>query len=1214
METPTTLNLLTCPLKGTSLIEASAGTGKTYAITGLFLRLVLEKKLSADEILVVTFTEAATEELKDRIRTRLREAIEAFSTGFAKDAFLNDLVQKSKTNSDRLAALRSLKEAVRIFDEARIYTIHGFCRKMLHEYAFESGSLFDTELVTDQADLKREVVEDFWRIHFYKEATLFVNYVIQGKIGPDTFFSLLGKKTISPELKIIPELETIDSAEEERQFKEAFDEACSAWPTAKAEVERILLADKGLKLNQYKKANIPGWIQAMDDFLASGGSNPVLFDTFNKFCSSVLEKSVKKNCSVPEHSFFNLCETLKDCSEELSNVFEKRLLWLKIKLFQYMQKELEQRKKKKNIMFFDDLLLNLYSSLKGEGGRGLSQNMRSIFKAALIDEFQDTDPVQYSIFKSVFGVADSILFLIGDPKQAIYGFRGADVFAYMDAAAHAQTRYTLNENWRSEPDLITAVNAVFESSDLPFIYNEIPFHRVSTPAAKKDHELLRIDEAESTAPMHLWFVDAGKITGSDKPVSKAEARVMIANAVASEISRLLFLSKEKKAVLGERPLREMDIAVLVRQNSEANVIKAALSALNIPSVLYTTDNLFASHEALEVERIMAAVAQPDSEKLLKVSLATDMLGVSGEQINSMIEDEPEWEKWLIKFREYHTLWQEHGFMRMFKSMTLKQDIMPRLMLLEDGERRCTNMSHLSEILHQVSAEKRPGMTGLVKWLSERRNNDAPSDEEHQLRLESDENAVRLVTIHRSKGLEYPLVLCPFSWANSRTRDPKGPFLFHDKSGDMRLTLDLGSDDLKMNRILAEKEMLAENLRLLYVALTRAKNRCYLVLGRFNQSETSAPAYLFHQTVSDDGDNIVNVAGAGFKTLSDKEVFADLEKVRDRAGGTMRLYEMPDIDGMKYSPLYSKEDSLHCRKFGGKIDRQFRISSFSSLISGRHHSAELDDSEVEGGFDEHGSADEVLLDQDELSGIFSFPKGARPGTFMHDILEHLDFVEKDDSHMKELVETKLLEYGFEPEWNETICEMLKNVLAVSLEPDRNDFTFSSIPNRDRLNEPGFYFPLKSLSPEKLKRIFEKLPLAESVSDFSGQLGKLNFLPVKGFMKGYIDMVFQFQNRFYIVDWKSNFLGPNVKNYGPESLDSSMKNEFYVLQYHIYTAALNKYLQLRIPDYSYEKHFGGVFYIFLRGVEPKIGPDYGVYRDRPSGELIEKLCSELIGTDL
>jgi exodeoxyribonuclease V beta subunit len=1199
-------DLLHSPLEGTNLIEASAGTGKTYAIAGLFLRLILERNLSVNEILVVTFTVPATEELRDRIRTKLREAIEAFSGGRAEDAFLNDLVRKYK---DSAAALPRLGEALRAFDQAAIFTIHGFCMRMLHENAFESGSLFDTELVTDQENLKREIVDDFWRTHFYNASPLLVNYAINNKFSPDNLLSILANRDAQPYLKIIPQAEIPDPSLQEKEFREYFSKVRKGWQSARTEVKKILTANEGLSKVKYSKVNIPVWIQGMDDYMATGGNNPTLFQGFEKFTSSELQGAVKKSHTPPAHPFFELCETLREKQEELERVFDQCLLGLKAELFRYVHGALIRRKTEKNIQFFDDLLLKLYWALEEKGGKELARTMRMKFEAALIDEFQDTDPIQYAIFKKVFGTEKSILFLIGDPKQAIYSFRGADIFAYMDAARDVKSRYTLGENWRSEPNLITAINAIFSRADYPFVYDEIPFQSAA-PAKNKAPESLRID-GQKDSPLQVWFLHASKLTEHGKAITKTQARELIPKAVAAETSRLISLGRRNRTLIGKSPLREGDIAVLVRTHVEARHMQKALSALNIPSVLYTTENLFDSHEALEMERVLAGINEPNNESLLKGALATDMMGVRGEELADLMENETGWEKWLIEFKRYHDLWNGHGFIQMFRYLVLEQKVLTRIMSLPDGERRSTNLLHLSEVLHQTSTERSLCMAGLLKWLSEQRDPSTPRLDEHQLRLESDENAVKLVTIHKSKGLEYPVVFCPFVWAGARIEKKKDPFTFHDELDHMRLTLDLGSECMDENRVCAEKEQLAENLRLLYVALTRARSRCYLIWGRFNEAETSAPAYLFHQQGSWEGENVVGATEERFKGLSDEDVISELKIILDKSSGTITLSEMPMERGKEYSPLPDKKVTLTCRKFSGDIDRQWHISSFSSLASGQPHGAELADRDPVSLPDLYSQKDsEESLTEEGPSSIFSFPRGTKAGTFLHDIFEHLDFAEKDTSLMKKLVANKLKEYGFELTWQEALWHTIQKVLSVPLEPERSDFTLSRIQNKDRLNELEFYFPLKSISPKKLDSIFAKYAGSEPFATFPERTERLDFAPVRGFMKGFMDMVFHFQNRFYLVDWKSNFLGSSVEHYDQEALAAAMKDEFYIIQYHIYTVALNQYLRLRLPGYNYGTHFGGVYYIFLRGVDPDRGTEFGIYRERPSGRFIKELSTSLI----
>ncbi len=1196
-------DILNSGLEGTNLIEASAGTGKTYTIAGLFLRLVIEMNLSVNEILVVTFTEAATEELKDRIRTKLRQAVEAFSEGNSKDIFLNGLQQRNKNPQ---AVLIALREALRAFDQASIFTIHGFCRRMLHENAFESGSLFDTELVTDQENLKGEIVDDFWRKHFYKASPLFVNYAIDQKFNPDSLFSLIGGRVGQPHLKIIPQSEIPDTSRQEKEFKVAIGKVHNAWPSARKEVEMILTKDEGLNRNKYRKTNIPFWMQSMDHYLKSRGHSSILFNGFEKFTSSELKGSVKRDHIPPFHTFFELCETLRQKQGELERVFDQFILGLKTELFRFTEDELIRRKGERNILYFDDLLLKLHKALYGKGGDDLARAIRMQFKAALIDEFQDTDPIQYSIFKKIFGTEDRLLFLIGDPKQAIYSFRGADVFAYMAASGDVKSQHTLRENWRSDPHLITAINTVFAKTDHPFVYDKIPF-QPATSAAGKDHDSIRLN-GQTEPPLQLWFLDAGKVVKTGKAIGKDKARGLISEAVAAEISRLLDLGRRNKALFGKRPLAEEDIAVLVRTNAEAHLIQKSLSDLNILSVLYATGNLFDSHEALEMERLLFGIANPTNERYVKLALTTDIMGVSGEELDRLIEDEAGWEKWLAEFRMYHKLWNERGFFRMFRYILLQEKALPRLISYPDGERRNTNLLHLTELLHQTSIEKKLSMEGLLKWLSEQRSGTRPMLEEHLLRLESDENAVKIVTIHKSKGLEYPIVFCPFAWSGSRIKGSKDIFMFHDEADDMRLTLDLGSGERDRNRVFAEKELLAENLRLLYVALTRAKNRCYMVWGRFNEAETSAPAYLFHTPAWDQG-IIVSATGQRFKGLSNEDVLMELKSALDRASNAIRISEMPLGPKVRYSPLPEENIGLSCRKFSGGIDHQWHVSSFSFLKSEIPHSDEMaDHDEIRPQYDHDQNDSEGLITKEPPPDIFSFPKGVKAGIFLHDILENLDFTEKNPDSMKSLVTDKLKQYNFESRWLNTVYDMINKVLSVPLDHVSKGLKLSSIRDNDRLNELEFYFPLKTLSSEKLRRILNQKGFADVTP--AETIGRLRFSPTYGFMKGFMDLVFKWHDRFYLVDWKSNLLGNRLEDYGQESLEVAMKKEFYVLQYYIYTLALDKYLHLRLPDYSYEKHFGGVFYIFLRGVDPERDPDYGIYRDSPSPELIGALKEALI----
>ena len=1202
----TPFDILRSPLKGTNLIEASAGTGKTYTITALFLRLLLEMRLTVQEILVVTFTEAATEELRERIRGTLREAIEAFSSGRGENGLVDGLIRQ---NQDPAGALSALGDALRDFDEAAIHTIHGFCRRMLYENAFESGSLFDTELVTDEEILKRDAIDDFWRRHLLSASPLFVNYAIQNNLTPDTLYDLLANRIAQPYLQITPQVEKADTSAEEKLFMDSFGQVQEAWPSVRDEIEDILTKHQGLNRTQYGRGKIPGWVKGMNDFLASDGRNPFLFGGFDKFTSGELAGSVKKGWAPPGHPFFDLCEKLKQRQGKLEAVFARRLLGLKGAFFHELRETLARTKRERNILTFDDLLLRLQEALFGPGAERLTKAMRMTFKAALIDEFQDTDPVQYAILRHVFDYEKGILFFIGDPKQAIYGFRGADIFAYMEARRDVETRYSLGENWRSEPQLIDAVNALFSNRAHPFVYDEIPFQPTKT-AKDKDAEKLNI-KGRFEPPFKIWFLDARNWVEPGRPITKGLAREVIPKAVAGEISKLLNLGEEERAFIGQRPLRAEDVAVLVRRNADAKLIQKALSALGIPSVLFSTGNLFDSREAMETERVLGAIVAPNNERLLRSALATDMMGMTGEGLEALVNDEAGLEERLMMFRRYHELWQDRGFIRMFRTFLAEEKVLARLIRLTEGERRNTNVLHLMEVLHRACVERKLSMTGLIKWLSEQRGPERPQPEEYQLRLESDERAVKLVTIHKSKGLEYPVVFCPFSWDGSRLKNSKEPFTFHREGDGMMLSLDLGSEEINENRLLAEKEQLAENVRLLYVALTRARCRVYLVWGRFNEAETSAPAYLLHPSVSAQGEDIVGATGEIFRNLSDEGVLAGVEKVVKAAKGSLDLHEMPMELGVPYVAPAGDTASLSCRHFSGNIGHEWKISSFSSLIARQRHGEELADRD--GVVSPNGEKQEVLEDgetEEALSGIFAFPKGTNAGTFLHDLLEHMDFAAEDKESLSLLVQEKLRRYGFESIWVETIMDVVRKVLSVPLEPGRNDFFLSRIPNCDRLNELEFYFPLRLVTPADLEKTWAKSGRPEGLVGAPEQIGRLSFAPVRGYMKGFMDLVFRFEGRFYLVDWKSNFLGSRVQDYDEQGMAAAMAGSFYTLQYHLYTLALHQYLKVKQHGYDYERHFGGVYYIFLRGVDPEEGSQCGVYRDKPSKELIDELGSLLL----
>ncbi len=1205
------LDPVTVPLKGTRIIEAGAGTGKTYTISSLFVRLIVETDLSVDQVLVVTFTKAATEELRGRIRGRITDAVEAFEQGGHEDSLLDRL---ARGNENRDQALSRLRQALQSFDEAAIFTIHGFCQRLLAEHAFETGSLFDTELETREAPFQTELVHDFWRTHLYPAEPELVSYVLGKKIKPDRLLDQLKRVSSHPDITLIPEVMPggLDGL---GPLRETFQALKEAWPRERDSVVRALM-EAPLHGNMYgtlvsrkgapstREAKTADLVSAADRLMACTHADVTVLDSVQKLGHNKLTRATNKGGKTPENPVFHLFDDLLAAGTALSEEMDRSILHLKAQLLGNPHARLKTQKRRRNIRTFIDLLTDTRDALRGGCGPVLVRAIRNRYRAAMIDEFQDTDPVQYEIFNVLFGAEDIPLFLIGDPKQAIYGFRGADVFTYMNAVRALPARYTLRENWRSEPGLITAVNALFKLKERPFLFEEIGFAD-SIPCESEGRERLTLD-GRVDPPFRIWLMEADEENPSKDP-TKAKAREIIQWALSQEIARLLRLGREKRALIGNEPLGAHHIAVLVRKNREARMVQAALSGKRIPSVLFSAGSLFETRDAMEMERVLGAVAAPENEPVLRGALATDMLGFDFQSLARLLEEGKGLEEIVERFRGYHETWNNRGFIVMFRYLLEREGVRPRLLSYVDGERRLTNLLHLSEVLQAAALERHLGMRGLLKWLTDQRESGAKEMDEHQLRLESDEAAVQIVTVHKSKGLEYPIVFCPFQWDGSKINDEE--ITFHDESAHRRLTLDLGSEHSQDHKRLAERETLAEDLRLLYVALTRAKNRCYLVWGKISGSATSAPAFLFHGPYATPGREMEETRRRVME-LTRGQMRDDLQRLESTAGGMIGLSGLPELEEPRSEGLEQAHQDLACRKFSAAVAEEWRIWSFSSLFA--HESMGADDPDHDASPDAIRAAERELarLPQPEaLSGIFELPKGARAGIFVHDVMEHMDFADEDPSALRSLIDSKLKEHGFEARWADAVSEMVLKVLEVPLDPAIPGMRLKGIARDRRFDEWEFHFPLKRVSPRQL----ELLLFQDQVSGegpIPETIGSLHFAPIKGFMKGFVDLVFEWGGRFHLIDWKSNFLGAAPQDYGQEALAGVMQKQAYSVQSILYTLALDQYLRSRIADYSYETHFGGAYYVFLRGVDPKLGPDFGIVRMRPSADRIEALRGALL----
>jgi exodeoxyribonuclease V beta subunit len=494
-------------------------------------------------------------------------------------------------------------------------------------------------------------------------------------------------------------------------------------------------------------------------------------------------------------------------------------------------------------------------------------------------------------------------------------------------------------------------------------------------------------------------------------------------------------------------------------------------------------------------------------------------------------------------------------------LLVDEGVRPRLLTQPDGERRLTNLLHLAELLHHAATEQRLGPAALVRWLTIQMHPEVRGGEEQELRLESDEEAVKVVTVHKSKGLEFGIVWCPFSWRSAELR-PASPTTFHDPARG--LVLDLGSADHDQHRERTAFENLAEQTRLLYVALTRAKLQCHFVWGRFNLGENSAAAWVLHPPAGAASDAVRTLKD---RELDDATLRADLSSLAATVPGGFEVGDIPEPRRLRYQPPVSAAPPWQARIFTGEIRRDFAIASFTSLTANATHDERDYDRQS-------GPAEPVVA----AAGIHAFPRGMRAGTCLHEIFEKLDFT--DATAIEPLVQRKLEVFGFgRPDLRAAVAANVQAALAVELEPG---LRLAMVKSAARFNELEFHLPVGRLNATALERV-----LGESLS----------FAELTGFLKGFIDLVFEHAGKFYIADWKSNWLGTTADDYTAEAIAAEMRRHHYGVQYQLYSVALHRYLTRRIPDYDHATHFGGVFYIFLRGVDPA-RPELGIFRDRPS----------------
>jgi exodeoxyribonuclease V beta subunit len=1199
------LQPVSMPLDGVRLIEASAGTGKTWTIAALYVRAVLghglPQPLLPPQLLVVTFTEAATQELRERIRARLVQASTAFRTSTSAEPFLAALIAAYPAEAHANCA-RRLELAAQWMDEAAIFTIHGWSQRMLTQHAFGSGHAFALTLEPDESELLADCVRDYWRQAFYPLSPRQAEAVLQEWRSPDDLLRSLkplfhgGDVTLRVDGQVLDAVSdplALLSAREawETENERLLAEAASAWRADVDRIEALLTeasASKVLNNNRYRPDRMPGYLAPLRRWAFGGEASE---EELQRFTATRLGDATGKGKARPEHPAFAALDAWQTGTEGRVEIRHALL----VDALARVRERFAMLKQRRAQIGFDDLLQRLDAALGGPAGDVLAETIRRQFPLALIDEFQDTDPVQYRIFSRVYAAAHDVgLLLIGDPKQAIYAFRGADIHTYLSAREQASApHYSLDTNFRSTQAMVEAVNAVFLHGErhphgaFHFPQRGLPFVRVE---ARGRVERFVVDGADQPA-LRLWLLD------DEVPVGVRHYREQMADACASEIVRLLEGAARGDTGFAEGrdnvvPLKPADIAVLVRSRAEAAQVRASLAARHVRSVfLSDRDSVLESVEAGDVLAWLRAVASPASDVAMRAALATRTLDLGYAELERLNTDESHWERRGELFVALRQVWQHAGVLAMLHSLLHRFDLPARMLSRTGGERALTNVLHLAELL-QHAASTLDGEQALIRHLAERIADTAGHHGDDQLvRLESDDDVVKVVTIHKSKGLEYPLVFLPFVCASGGTHPGQATYRYHDGTGSQLelVSKSKGGEASERAKEAADLAELQEDLRLLYVAMTRARHACYVGVAPVCHNNSRTPQV--HRSafghLLGGGKEIGNGAIAGLL----RELANDVPSIR--------VEYMPTPDERRYAPAEREEAPRAAREPSIGRAEPWRIASYSGLRYAEDIAAPetaADDVIVE-------YATEPVVPAPAVTGIHAFERGAEAGTFLHDLLEWIAeegfaVIASDRDRLRDTVARRCERRG----WSRHI-DLLTDWLLALLRtpmplPEGKAMALADLgePTRYRA-ELEFLFESRKVDTLALDRIVRQHTLDAAARPH------LAADTINGMLKGFIDLIVEHGGRWYVVDYKSNWLGADERAYTPAAMRRSILEARYELQYALYLLALHRHLRSRLGlAYDYDTHVGGAVYLYLRGVD---GHGHGVHVERPPKAMIEAM---------
>jgi len=1141
-------NPVTVELANSNLIEASAGTGKTFSIALLAIRLVIEKNMSIANILMVTFTNAAVAELEVRVRAFVRKTLQLAESGdhelYPEDPLaiiINNAIHHQQISINTL--IERLKQAEILLDETAVMTIHGFCQKTLAEFSFETQQLFGSNTITP--DELNEILVDYLNEWWRKNITTLKVELLEDLVsnGLNRDYLIAGIKKIIGGQKIydaenIPFnfLQSSQYLQQETQLNKYHKTIEDCNNSIKNELSEDFEKYKQIIVNKKESSY---------EYKAYGKA--ILCNDLDLLVAVIEEKcDTGYTSKIFSENIVTQAKLIVATKNELSAYIQKLMNWCIVVAANYVQQEMIRIKNSRGLLSYDDMINNLYDAVvNNPDNQILKQNLRNKYQAVFIDEFQDTDKHQYGIFNELFGI-DHLLFYIGDPKQSIYAFRKADINTYLRASKEVMNVYRMNTNYRSTESYIHSMNRFFKPRpDFDTFYfgsqnNLIDYIKVNAPQSKQPTQLLK--NGQPVTPLLI---------------SSHEKNNDIYESVVGTIMELLTpdlytIQKNDQS----SSVKLSDIGILVRSNKEARALKKWLSNYNIPAITIDDTKVFDSQEARDILYLLEAVYEITPGNINK-ALLTQTGGFDKEKLMTSND-----EYLLQQFRIYQESWNTKGAFVMLKQFLADRDFSVRLFNenVANAERIISNTFQLIEIIHKAEKLKNYEPKALIQWFKKSIEGITGEGDEFIQRIESDEDAVKIITIHKSKGLEYTIVLAPFLDFNSEGSKHKTIDYRNPQNGDYYYAVKNIATDQEKNWAITQAEQ--ENRRLLYVAITRAKLQCFLFVDVSKKGKSTVQKFLTALGVPTDKD--IEQTGDGWEKW-----------ITPTINTAFRLQKTDNQRTLNYAVA---------EKFN-LLQPNWKKTSYSSLSPEHAIPAYTKPSEpIQQGYDQFTFRD--------------LKKGAHTGNLLHYIFENIQF--NQPQNWPKVIEKALLRLSSNPnpDYAQQIEEMLKEVMHVQIPVNKllsnnQPFCLNELTRENRLTELEFDFPLRPFSAQQIQA------LSTSETPFHIK----DFDEIEGIMNGKIDLFFKMHNKYYILDWKSNHIGYSVDDYTSEKIAIAMGENNYHLQYHLYTLAAFKYLSHCLPNFDYDNDFGGVIYLFLRGVRQ--GAETGMILRKPDKKIINQL---------